>query len=97
LAGNPKVLLADEPTGNLDFRTGEMIVSLLADLHRSHQLTSIYVTHNISFAASCDRVLQLDKGILTPWSGEGRSGEAWLPSRPEPEQPMILGDGGNYV
>ena len=97
LAGNPKVLLADEPTGNLDFRTGEMIVSLLADLHRSHQLTSIYVTHNISFAASCDRVLQLDKGILAPWSGEGRSGEGWLPSRPEQEQPMILGDGGNYV
>jgi lipoprotein-releasing system ATP-binding protein len=102
LAGNPKVLLADEPTGNLDFRTGEMIVSLLRDLHRSHQLTSIYVTHNISFAASCDRVWQLEKGILGPWSdqgkpGEGRSGEAWLPSRPEQEQPMILGDGGNYV
>jgi lipoprotein-releasing system ATP-binding protein len=102
LAGTPSVLLADEPTGNLDFRTGEMIVALLADLHRSHQLTSIYVTHNISFAASCDRVLQLEKGILVPWSnderaGEGRSGKGWLPSRPEAEQPMILGDGGNYV
>ncbi len=102
LAGNPTVLLADEPTGNLDFRTGEMIVSLLADLHRSHQLTSIYVTHNTSFAASCDRVLQLEKGILAPWSEQGkfdggRSGEGWLPSRPEPEQPMILGDGGKYV
>jgi len=69
-----------------------MIVSLLRDLHRSHQLTSIYVTHNISFASSCDRVLQLEKGTLAPWSGEG-----WLPSRPEREQPMILGDGGNYV
>ena len=69
LAGNPAVLLADEPTGNLDFRTGEMIISLLEDLHRSHQLTSIFVTHNLSFAARCDRVLQLDKGDLTPWSG----------------------------
>jgi lipoprotein-releasing system ATP-binding protein len=102
LAGNPTVLLADEPTGNLDFRTGEMIVSLLADLHRSHQLTSIYVTHNISFASSCDRVLQLEKGILAPWCGEGKPGEArsgagWLPSRPDQEQPMILGDGGKYV
>ena len=112
LAGNPTVLLADEPTGNLDFRTGEMIVSLLHDLHRSHNLTSIYVTHNISFAASCDRVLQLEKGILAPWCGdgkpgegrsgqgrsdEGRSVEGWRPSRPEQEQPMILGDGGNYV
>jgi lipoprotein-releasing system ATP-binding protein len=65
LAGKPRVLLADEPTGNLDFRTGEMIIGLLADLHRSHGLTSIYVTHNISFARRCDRVLQLDKGNLT--------------------------------
>src|ERR1700693_3511219 len=102
LVGNPTVLLADEPTGNLDFRTGEMIITLLGDLHRAHGLTSIYVTHNISFASRCDRVLQLEKGILTPWCdqgkpGEGLSGEAWLPSRPEPEQPMILGDGGNYV
>ena len=92
LAANPTVLLADEPTGNLDFRTGEMIISLLADLHRTHNLTSIYVTHNIAFANRCDRVLQLDKGILAPWNGE-----AWLPSRPDEEQPMILRDGGNYV
>src|SRR6202022_1532437 len=54
LAGNPSVLLADEPTGNLDFRTGEMIISLLYDLHRSHKLTSIYVTHNLTFATQCD-------------------------------------------
>ena len=73
LAGNPSVLLADEPTGNLDFRTGEMIVSLLQDLHRSHKLTSIYVTHNLSFATRCDRILQLDKGDLTHWSGDGVS------------------------
>ncbi len=92
LAGNPSVLLADEPTGNLDFRTGEMVISLLDELHRSHQLTSIYVTHNISFASRCDRVLQLDKGILAPWSGDG-----WAPCRPEQEQPITLRDGGNYV
>ncbi len=64
LVGNPSVLLADEPTGNLDFRTGEMIVGLLAELHGSHELTSIYVTHNLSFAQRCDRILQLDKGRL---------------------------------
>jgi|SRR5579871_246245 len=97
LAGNPSILLADEPTGNLDFRTGEMIVALLANLHRTHRLTSIYVTHNISFAASCDRVLQLEKGTLTHWYPEGKTREGWLPSRSETEQPMILGDGGNYV
>ena len=70
LVGNPTVLLADEPTGNLDFRTGEMIFSLLADLHRSHKLTSILVTHNTTFAARCDRILQLDKGVLAPWTGK---------------------------
>ena len=70
LVGNPTVLLADEPTGNLDFRTGEMIISLLEELHRSHKLTSILVTHNTSFASRCDRTLQLDKGALTPWTGK---------------------------
>ncbi len=70
LVGNPTVLLADEPTGNLDFRTGEMIVSLLETLHRSHQLTSIYVTHNLSFATRCDRILQLENGVLEPFTGE---------------------------
>src|SRR5260370_11181624 len=70
LVGKPTVLLADEPTGNLDFRTGEMIVSLLETLHRSHQLTSIYVTHNLSFATRCDRILQLERGVLTPSTGE---------------------------
>jgi lipoprotein-releasing system ATP-binding protein len=64
LAGSPRVLLADEPTGNLDFRTGEAIISLLDDLHRSHGLTSIFVTHNVSLAIRCDRVLELKKGTL---------------------------------
>src|SRR5215831_19345594 len=49
LVGRPSVLLADEPTGNLDFRTGEMIFELLEDLHRTHQLTSVFVTHNLNF------------------------------------------------
>ncbi len=64
LVGNPSVLLADEPTGNLDVRTGEMIFDLLTSLHRSHQLTSIFVTHNLSFARRCDRILRLDGGVL---------------------------------
>ncbi len=66
LVGNPKFLLADEPTGNLDHRTGEMIISLLSELHRSHQLTSLYVTHNLSFAKRCDRVLKMEAGTLGP-------------------------------
>jgi lipoprotein-releasing system ATP-binding protein len=66
LVGKPSVLLADEPTGNLDFRTGEMIFELLEGLHRSHQLTSVFVTHNLAFARRCDRVLSMDKGGLVP-------------------------------
>jgi lipoprotein-releasing system ATP-binding protein len=64
LVGNPTVLLADEPTGNLDFRTGEMIFDLLTTLHRSHHLTSVLVTHNLSFARRCDRILRLEGGSL---------------------------------
>jgi lipoprotein-releasing system ATP-binding protein len=66
LVGRPQVLLADEPTGNLDFRTGEMIFELLEGLHRSHRLTSVFVTHNLSFARRCDRVLAMEKGRLVP-------------------------------
>ncbi|MGD0771235.1 MAG: ABC transporter ATP-binding protein [Candidatus Solibacter sp.] len=66
LVGKPSVLLADEPTGNLDFRTSEMIFQLLEDLHRSHQFTSVFVTHNLAFARRCDRVLNLEKGGLVP-------------------------------
>jgi len=66
LVGRPQVLLADEPTGNLDFRTGEMIFELLESLHRSHRLTSVFVTHNLSFARRCDRVLAMEKGGLVP-------------------------------
>jgi lipoprotein-releasing system ATP-binding protein len=64
LVGRPKFLLADEPTGNLDERTGEKIGELLRDLHRTHGLTSVYVTHNPIFARSCDRVLCLQNGEL---------------------------------
>ena len=66
LAGKPSVLLADEPTGNLDFRTGEMIFELLGRLQRLHELTSILVTHNNSFAQRCDRILRLEGGVLVP-------------------------------
>jgi lipoprotein-releasing system ATP-binding protein len=66
LAGKPSVLLADEPTGNLDFRTGDMIFELLGRLQRKHELTSILVTHNNSFARRCDRILKLEGGVLVP-------------------------------
>jgi len=64
LAGSPRVLLADEPTGSLDFRTADAVMALLQAVHESHGLTSIFVTHNHSFAQQCDRVLELRKGNL---------------------------------
>ena len=64
LVADPGVLLADEPTGSVDYRTGEMIMDLLEDLHRSRRLTSIHVTHNLKFARRADRVLVLDRGRL---------------------------------
>ena len=66
LVTQPNFLFADEPTGNLDERTGEMIAELLAELHSTHSLTSVYVTHNPRFASQCDRVLRLEAGQLQP-------------------------------
>ncbi len=66
LVGNPSLLLADEPTGNLDERTGEKVFALLTELRRTRSLTSILVTHNRRFAESCGRVLKLESGVLYP-------------------------------
>lgn len=72
LVTGPKVLLADEPTGSLDHRTAEAIMILLENLQRELRLTSILVTHNLSFARRCDRVLSLEDGRLEPWAGQTR-------------------------
>jgi lipoprotein-releasing system ATP-binding protein len=64
LVTEPKLLLADEPTGDLDGRTGEVVFSLIERLHREHGLTSVLVTHNAAFAARCDRQLRLASGLL---------------------------------
>ena len=62
LVTKPKLLLADEPTGDLDNQTAEALFSLLESLHASHGLTSILVTHNMPLARRCDRVLRLAHG-----------------------------------
>ena len=64
LAGNPSLLLADEPTGNLDERTGQKIFDLLSELRRRRSLTTVLVTHNLQFAKECGRVLKLESGLL---------------------------------
>ena len=62
LITRPKLLLADEPTGDLDGQTAESVFALIARLHREHQLTSLIATHNLSFARRCHRVLRLERG-----------------------------------
>lgn len=64
LVTRPALLLADEPTGNLDQKTGETIFSLIEELHAAFGLTSVFVTHNLAFAARCDRALRLEAGAL---------------------------------
>lgn len=64
LVTQPKVLLADEPTGDLDSLTAEMVFGLIQRLHRQHRLTSVIVTHNLALARRCTRVLRLEKGRL---------------------------------
>ena len=61
---NPKILFADEPTGNLDQQTAAMVIELLFELNRDNGTTLILVTHDDALAARCDRVLRLDNGIL---------------------------------
>ena len=64
LVTEPKILLADEPTGDLDGRTAEAVFALIQRLHAAHGLTSVLVTHNLHFAGRCDRVLRLEDGVL---------------------------------
>jgi putative ABC transport system ATP-binding protein len=63
-ATEPAVLFADEPTGNLDSRTGSNIMELMFELNRSSSTTLVLVTHDQSLAERCDRVLSLDAGRL---------------------------------
>jgi lipoprotein-releasing system ATP-binding protein len=58
------VLLADEPTGDLDEQNAWAVFELLERLHRAHKLTSLIATHNLALAARCDRILALEHGVL---------------------------------
>jgi lipoprotein-releasing system ATP-binding protein len=64
LITKPSLLLADEPTGDLDGRTAESVFALIARLHRDYQLTSLIATHNLAFARRCHRVVRLHQGRI---------------------------------
>jgi lipoprotein-releasing system ATP-binding protein len=64
LVTRPKILMADEPTGDLDNRTADAVFELIAKLHRDYRLTSLIVTHNHAFARRCNRVLHLESGRM---------------------------------
>ncbi len=63
-ASNPKILFADEPTGNLDQKTGERIIDLLFSINRERGTTLVLVTHDASLARNCDKSLELEAGRL---------------------------------
>jgi lipoprotein-releasing system ATP-binding protein len=65
LVMRPSLLLADEPTGDLDERTADSLHALLRDMHQAYGLTSVIATHNPRLAAACDRTLRLESGKLT--------------------------------
>jgi putative ABC transport system ATP-binding protein len=64
LAPNPAILIADEPTGNLDEATGRQIIDLLFAAHRQRSTTLVLVTHDAALAGRCDRLVRLRSGRI---------------------------------
>ena len=83
LVTRPRVLLADEPTGDLDERNAWAVFELLERLHRAHGLTSLIATHNLALAERCDRILTLEHGVLQ--TRKDRAGS-------QPERSLAGGD-----
>ena len=65
LMNSPKVVLADEPTGNLDTKNAEIVIDLIFDLRKKFKQTFIIVTHNEEFARRCDRIVKISDGIIS--------------------------------
>jgi lipoprotein-releasing system ATP-binding protein len=76
LVTEPSVLLADEPTGDLDEQNAWAVFELLERLHRTYQLTSLIATHNLELAARCDRILGLEHGVLRTREASAKTSRA---------------------
>ncbi len=86
LVNNPRLLLADEPTGDLDESTAGFVFELIGRLHATHGLTSILVTHNLDLAARCTRILRLEAGRLDG----GRSATLALASQTRSQRRQLV-------
>lgn len=76
LVTKPRLLLADEPTGDLDNRTANSVFGLIERLHANHALTSILVTHNLGLAQRCERVLHISNGLIEEVSPQSLGGDS---------------------
>lgn len=70
LIGSPKILFADEPTGNLDQENGEKLMELLLELYREHNMAVVMVTHNLEIAGRFRRIVELEDGCISRVTGE---------------------------
>ena len=64
LINSPNLILADEPTGNLDTENAEAVIDLIFNLRKKHNKTFIIVTHNTEFAERCDRIIKINDGVI---------------------------------
>ena len=101
LINNPTILLADEPTGNLDSRTAQEILGIIRTLNRERGLTVVLVTHERSLAETADRIITMSDGLVV--SDERQSAQALAPERPsppmaaEPAAPSRLGEASSFL
>jgi putative ABC transport system ATP-binding protein len=71
----PKILLADEPTGNLDGSTGDVIIQKMFELHDSHNTTMVLITHDEHLAERCDRTIRIEDGLIVSNTNSDKSAE----------------------
>jgi putative ABC transport system ATP-binding protein len=77
MANEPSIILADEPTGALDSKTGRVIMDIFHKLHKEQQKTIVLITHSMELAQETDRIITLKDGLITgETAGVGRDGES---------------------